>query len=55
MVEDIVKMVVVSPLLDLAGFDLPPFYTNAESSIEIEDRDKELIIRGIIYVLVLSR
>ena len=54
MVEDMVKMVVVSPLLDLAGFYLPPFYTTAESSIQIEERDKELIIRGRIDVLVLQ-
>ncbi|MGB3509924.1 MAG: restriction endonuclease subunit R [Microcoleaceae cyanobacterium] len=54
MVEDMVKMVVLSPLLDLAGFYLPPFYTTAESSIEIEERDKGLIIRGRIDVLVLK-
>lgn len=30
MLDNMVKMVVLSPLLDLAGFFLPPFYTSAE-------------------------
>jgi predicted type IV restriction endonuclease len=52
MLEDMVKMVVLSPLLDLAGFYLPPFYTTSENSIVIEEKEKDLIIRGKIDVLV---
>jgi Type I restriction enzyme R protein N terminus (HSDR_N) len=52
--EDIVKMVVLSPLLDLAKFYLPPFYTTSEESVEISDEDEGVIIRGRIDVLVLQ-
>lgn len=54
MLEDLVKMVVLSPLLDLAGFYSPPFYTTSEKSVEITEVDEELIIRGKIDVLVLQ-
>ncbi len=52
LLENTVKMVVLSPLLDLAGFYLPPFRLKSEKSIEISLEDKELIIRGLIDVLV---
>jgi hypothetical protein len=54
MLEDMVKMVVLSPLLDLAGFYLPPFYSQSEESVEIVEQDEEVIIRGKIDVLVLQ-
>ena len=54
MLEDMVKMVVLSPLLSDAGFYLPPFYSTSESSVEISDEDKEVTIRGKIDVLVLQ-
>ncbi len=55
MSESIVKMVVLAPLLDLAGFYQPPFRVNGESSVEIlvEDEGGE-IIKGQIDVLVLQ-
>jgi hypothetical protein len=54
MLEDMVKMVVLSPLLDLAGFYLPPFYSQSEESVEIVEQDEEVVIRGKIDVLVLQ-
>ena len=46
-------MVVLSPLLDLAGFYLPPFHIKSEKSIEISDQDEEIIVRGEINVLTI--
>ncbi|RCJ23245.1 restriction endonuclease subunit R [Nostoc sp. ATCC 43529] len=63
LLEDAVKLVVLSPLLDLAGFYLPPFYIATEESIEISEEiisDRESteetkeIIKGRIDVLVLQ-
>ncbi len=54
LLEDMVKMVVLSPLLDLAGFYLPPFYTTSEKSVEIAEEDEEVLIRGKIDILVLQ-
>ncbi len=54
--EEAVKMVVLSPLLDLAGFYQPPFRIKSEVGIEIEATDAEegVVIRGEIDVLVVS-
>ena len=54
MLEEMVKMVVVSPLLDIAGFYQEPFYSVAEKSIKISVKDENLTIRGKIDVLVLQ-
>ncbi|BAU15411.1 hypothetical protein LEP3755_59690 [Leptolyngbya sp. NIES-3755] len=56
MLEEAVKMVVLSPLLDLAGFYQPPFRIQPEKAIEIEAIDPEegVVIRGEIDVLVVS-
>jgi hypothetical protein len=54
MLEEMVKMVVLSPLLDLAGFYLPPFYSTSEDSVEIVEEDEGVVIRGKIDVLVLQ-
>ena len=54
MLEDMVKMVVLSPLLDMAGFYLPPFYSTSEQSVEIVAEDEGVKIRGRIDVLVLQ-
>lgn len=54
MLEDMVKMVVLSPLLNYAGFYLPPFYSSSEESIDISVEDEGVMIRGRIYVLVLQ-
>lgn len=53
LLENTVKMVVLSPFLDLAGFYLPPFRIRSEPSIEISLEDEGMIIKGQIDVLVL--
>lgn len=52
--EEMVKMVVLSPLLDLADFYRPPFYVETENSIEIALEDEGEIVRGRIDVMVLK-
>lgn len=52
--EETVKLVVLSPLLNLAGFYDEPFYIRGEKSIEISAEDEEEIIRGRIDVLVIQ-
>ncbi|MGB6295867.1 MAG: type I restriction endonuclease [Rivularia sp. (in: cyanobacteria)] len=53
--ENAVKMVVLSPLLDLAGFYNNPFYLATEKSIELAVKDNEEIVRGRIDVLVVQQ
>jgi predicted type IV restriction endonuclease len=55
MSEEAVKMVVLSPLLDLAGFYQPPFEIETETSTEISDEDENVIIKGNIDVLVIQK
>lgn len=50
--EPVVKMVVLSPLLRLAGFYQPPFYIASEQEVEIASVDEGTIIRGRIDILV---
>ena len=52
--ESIVKMVVLSPLLDLAGFYEPPFRVEGETSIQVEAEDEGDIIQGCIDVVVIQ-
>ncbi|AUS98931.1 restriction endonuclease subunit R [Nostoc sp. CENA543] len=52
--ENAVKMVVLSPLLDLAGFYRPPFSILTEESIEISLEEAGEVIRGRIDVLVIQ-
>ncbi len=52
MLEAMVKMVILSPLLELAGFYDTPFYAQSEKSINISTQDDHLTIRGKIDVLV---
>lgn len=52
LLENTVKMVVLSPLLDLADFFLSPFHVKSEKSIEIAEEDEGVIIRGQLDVLV---
>lgn len=54
MLEDIVKMVVLSPLLDLAGFYCSPFRITAEVPVQISGEDEGEIVRGRIDVLVIQ-
>jgi hypothetical protein len=55
MSEEAVKMVVLSPLLDLAGFYQPPFEIETETSIEISAEDEGFIVKGNIDVLVIQK
>ncbi|WP_375472382.1 type I restriction endonuclease [uncultured Nostoc sp.] len=52
--EETVKLVVLSPLLNLAGFYDEPFYIRGEQSIELSAEDKGEIIRGRIDILVIQ-
>lgn len=52
--ENMVKMAIVSPLLDLAGFFLPPFYVSTEEEVRIVAQDAGTMVRGRIDVLVLK-
>jgi len=52
MLEVIVKMVVLSPLLRLAGFYRPPFDITAEKEIDLSSFDEETIIKGRIDILI---
>lgn len=54
MLENTVKMVVLAPLLDLAGFYHKPFRIETETSVALEMKDEGTIIRGRIDVLVLK-
>jgi hypothetical protein len=52
--ESIVKMVVLSPLLDLAGFYQPPFRVDGETDIKVSAEDEGEVIQGCIDVLVIQ-
>ncbi|WP_392532435.1 restriction endonuclease subunit R [Nostoc sp. C117] len=52
--EETVKLVVLSPLLNLAGFYDDPFYMRGEQSLEIATEDEGEIIRGRIDFLVIQ-
>lgn len=52
MLENTVKMVVLAPVLDLAGFFLSPFHVKSEKTIEIAEEDEGVIIRGQMDILV---
>jgi predicted type IV restriction endonuclease len=54
MLENSVKMVVLAPLLDLAGFYHKPFRIETETSVDVEMEDEGLAIRGRMDVLVLK-
>ncbi|NET82588.1 MAG: type I restriction endonuclease subunit R [Moorea sp. SIO1F2] len=55
LLEEAVKMVVLSPLLDLAGFFQPPFSIRTETSVAIAAEDNRVIVRGRIDVLVVRQ
>lgn len=55
MSEEAVKMVVLSPLLDLAGFYQPPFEIETETPIKISAEDDGVIVKGNIDVLIVQR
>ncbi len=57
LLESAVKMVVLSGLLDLAGFYQPPFRIRTEASIQIrsmEDEENGVMVKGAIDVLVVK-
>jgi predicted type IV restriction endonuclease len=54
MLENTVKMVVLAPLLDLAGFYHKPFRIETETGVALEMKDEGAIIRGRIDVLVVK-
>jgi predicted type IV restriction endonuclease len=54
MLENSVKMVVLAPLLDLAGFYHRPFRIETETSVEVELENEGTVVRGRIDVLVLK-
>lgn len=54
MLEEVVKIVVVSPLLDLANFFNPPFLITAEEAVEINHEANNESIRGRIDFLVVQ-
>jgi hypothetical protein len=53
--ESIVKMVVLSPILDLAGFYEPPLRVEGEANIQVAATDEGEIIQGSIDVLVVQQ
>ena len=52
--EGAVKMVILSKLLDLAGFYDPPFRFRTETSVEIAIADQDEVLRGRIDALVVQ-
>ncbi len=52
--ESIVKMVVLSPLLDLAGYYEPPFRVEGEVSVRVSAEDEGESIQGSIDVLIVQ-
>ncbi|GBO56582.1 hypothetical protein APA_4917 [Pseudanabaena sp. lw0831] len=54
MLENTVKMVVLAPLLDLAGFYHKPFRIETETATALEMKDEGAIIQGRIDVLVIK-
>jgi hypothetical protein len=53
--ESIVKMVVLSPILDLAGFYEPPIRVEGEANIQVAAADEGEMIQGNIDVLVVQQ
>jgi hypothetical protein len=52
--EETIKLVVLSPLLDLAGFYEAPFRFQAETSVEIAIAERDEVLRGRIDALVVQ-
>jgi len=55
LLENVVKLTIVSPLLFIAGLYLSPFHIKAEKSLEILAEDETVIIEGRIDILVLRQ
>jgi len=52
--KNTVKLAVIAPLLDLAGFFLPPFYVETEKEVQIMAEDEGTQLRGRLDALVLK-
>lgn len=55
LLENTVNTAVLSPLLFIGKFFLPPFHIRLEKTVEIETEDKETVIRGRIDFLLLNQ
>jgi predicted type IV restriction endonuclease len=55
LMEETVKMLVLSPLLDLAGFYDPPFRLKTETPVRFELEEGEEILQGRIDALVIQQ
>ena len=55
LLENTVNTIILSPLLFIGKFYLPPFHIKLEKSIEIETQDKQTIIKGRIDFLILNQ
>lgn len=54
LLENAIKMAVLSPILYIADFYLSPFHIKTEKSIQISAEDEGIIIEGKLDVLVLK-
>jgi len=54
LVEATVTLLVIAPLLELAGFYDPPFHIRAEETVDFEVEDSDTILKGRIDVLVVQ-
>lgn len=54
LLENVIKLTIISPILFIAGLYLSPFHIKAEKSIEIRAEDEGVIIDGRIDILVLK-
>lgn len=52
--EETIKLIILSPLLDLAGFFEPPFRFKTEATVSIAVESDEVIYRGRIDALVIQ-
>ncbi|MBE9127690.1 MULTISPECIES: restriction endonuclease subunit R [unclassified Coleofasciculus] len=55
MLEDLVKMVILSPLLSLAGFYRPPLRPVLEKRVDVQVEDRERTVWGQIDILLLQK
>ena len=53
LLEKAVQMAILSPILFLAEFYLPPFHIKTEKSIEISAEDEGVVVRGQLDILLL--
>ncbi|NET57586.1 MAG: restriction endonuclease subunit R [Symploca sp. SIO2E6] len=54
LVEAVVKLVVLAPLLNMAGFYRPPFYLTAEQEVKLESEENGIIVTGRLDLLVFT-